>query len=205
MVDGCKAPSNIGRLPFKIAKSFSGFTAEQWKSWVIVFSPFALFSRLPADHYKCWLNFVQACKLLSQPIIKIADVGRADSLLLQFCRQVERIYGTRRITPNMHMHSHLADCILDYGPVYSFWLFSFERYNGILGAYSTNNKSVELQLIRKFLRDQLLRDFELPQEYGNHFKELIDRLSLHARAPGLILADTIVGNYWIFLILVTVK
>ena len=32
MVDGCKAPSNIGRLPFKIAKSFSGFTAEQWKS-----------------------------------------------------------------------------------------------------------------------------------------------------------------------------
>ena len=56
------------------------------------------------------------------------------------------------------MHSHLADCILDYGPVYSFWLFSFERYNGILGGYSTNNKSVELQLIRKFLRDQLLRD-----------------------------------------------
>ena len=33
--------------------------------------------------------------------------------------------------------------------------------------------------MRKFLRDQLLRDFELPQEYGNHFKELIDRLSLH--------------------------
>ena len=128
MVDGCKAPSNMGRLPFKIAKYFSGFTAEQWKSWVIVFSPFALFSRLPANHYKCWLNFVQACKLLSQPIIKIADVGRAHSLLLQFCREVERIYGTRQITPNMHMHSHLADCILDYGPVYSFWLFSFERY-----------------------------------------------------------------------------
>ena len=119
MVDGCKAPSNIGRLPFKIAKSFSGFTAEQWKSWVIIYSPFALFGRLPADHYKCWLNFVQACKLLSQPVIKIAEVGSAHSLLLKFCREVERIYGTRRITPNMHMHSHLADCILDYGPVYA--------------------------------------------------------------------------------------
>ena len=177
MVDRCQVPSNFGRLPFKIAKSFSGFTAEQWKTWVTVFSPFALYSRLPADHYKCWLNFVQACKLLSQPMIKIADVGNAHSLLLKFCRGVERIYGTVRITPNMHMHSHLADCILDYGPVYSFWLFSFERYNGILGGYSTNNKSVELQLIRKFLRDQLLRDFELPEEYKDHFQEVMDRLS----------------------------
>ena len=85
---------------------------------MIVFSPFALFSRLPADHYKCWLNFVQACKLLSQPIIKIADLGRAHSLLLQFCREVERTYGTMRITLNMHMHSHLADCILDYMVLY---------------------------------------------------------------------------------------
>ena len=136
----------------------------------------------------------------------MAEVGRAHSLLLQFCREVERIYGTRQITPNMHMHSHLADCILDYDPVYSFWLSSFERYNSILGAHSTNNKSVELQLIREFLRDQLLRDFELPQEYGSHFKELIDRLIyLCTRALGLILADRIVGNYWIFFISVTVK
>ena len=179
MVDGCKAPSNMGRLPFKIAKSFWGFTAEQWKSWVTVFSPFALLGRLSANHYKCWLNFVEACKLLSQPIVKITDIGSAHSILLKFCREVEKIYGTQRITPNMYMHSHLADCILDYGPVYSFWLFSFERYNGILGGYSTNNKSVELQLMRKFLRDQLLRDFELPKEYASHFRDLIDRLSLH--------------------------
>ena len=33
----------------------------------------------------------------------------------------------------MHLHTHITDCILDYGPVYSFWLYSFERYNGILG------------------------------------------------------------------------
>ena len=48
IVDRCKVFSNIGRLPFKIAKSFSGFTAEQWKTWVTVFSLFALYSRLPA-------------------------------------------------------------------------------------------------------------------------------------------------------------
>ena len=81
-------------------------------------------------------------------MIKISDVGLAHSFLLTFCRDVEKIYGKACITPNMHMHSHLADCLLDYGPVYSFWLFSFERYNGILGSYSMNNKSIELQIMR---------------------------------------------------------
>ena len=30
----------------------------------------------------------------------------------------------------MHLHGHIKDCILDFGPVYSFWLFSFKRLNG---------------------------------------------------------------------------
>ena len=175
-VDASNTPSNMGRLPFKIAKSFTGFTAEQWKTWVTVFSPFALLGHLPVNHYKCWLNFVKACKLLSKPMVKISDVGLAHSLLLTFCRDVERVYGPQRITPNMHMHTHLADCILDYGPVYSFWLFSFERYNGILGNYSTNNKSIELQIMRKFLRDQNLREFEFPDQYAQHFKDLTEKL-----------------------------
>jgi hypothetical protein len=107
-------------------------------------------------------------------MIKISDVGTAHSLLLKFCRDVEKIYGTNRITPNMHMH--LADCILDYGPVYSFWLFSFEWYNGILGNYSTNNKSIELQIMRKFLRDQNLREFEFPDDCAQHFKDLTEKI-----------------------------
>lgn len=48
----------------------------------------------------------------------------------------------------MHMHLHLKDMILDYGPVYGFWLFSYERYNGILEQQPTNNCSIEIQLIR---------------------------------------------------------
>ena len=113
-VDASSVPSSMSRIPFKIAKSFSGFTAEQWKTWVIVFSPFALFTHLPVNHYKCWLNFVKACKLLSQLMINVSDVGTSHSLLLTFCRDVEKMYGTARVTPNMHMHTRLADCVLDY-------------------------------------------------------------------------------------------
>ncbi len=39
-IDSVLVPARIGRLPGKIASAFSGFTAEQWMLWVIVYSPF---------------------------------------------------------------------------------------------------------------------------------------------------------------------
>ena len=68
-------------------------------------------------------------------------------LLARFCTCFERLYGPELVTPNIHLHAHLVDCIRDFGPMSSFWLFSFERYNGLLGNEPTNNRSIELQLI----------------------------------------------------------
>ena len=51
------------------------------------------------------------------------------------------------------MHGHLVDCIRDYGPLSSFWLFPFERYNGLLGQTHANNRSIEVQIMRRFLTD----------------------------------------------------
>ena len=49
---------------------------------------------------------------------------------------------------------------------YGFWLFSFERYKGILGSYQTNNKTVELQIMRKFMTSGILGNmqYSLPEE-----------------------------------------
>ena len=186
-VDSCHVPSELGRIPSKIAKMFAGFTAEQWKNWVTVFSLFALFQHLPERDYRCWAHFVNACNLLCTTLIKIPDVGIAHDQLIQFCKEFENIYGKDRVTPNMHLHMHLADCVLDYGPVYSFWLFSFERYNGILGKYHTNNKSVELQMMRKFTRDQDLDDLEFPREYSDQLQPLISKVrgSTKTQAPSI--------------------
>ena len=41
-VDKCIVPSSLGRIPYKIASSFSSFTADEWKIWTMVLSLFAL-------------------------------------------------------------------------------------------------------------------------------------------------------------------
>ncbi len=135
-------PNDVGRVPSgsKILSGFSGFTAEQWKNWTIFFSLFTLKGILPWQHYQCWALFVKACYLICRRTITELQVKQAHDLLMDFYKKFISLYGNVFCNPNLHLHGHLRECINDYGPVYSFWLFSFERLNGVLGSYHTNNK-----------------------------------------------------------------
>ena len=133
----------FGRLPASIEHS-SSFTAEQWMVWVNYYSINCLHGILPADHLECWRHFVLASRLLYQRKVSMDEIQVADALLLRFCQRFQALYGPEAVTPNIHLHAHLIECVRDYGPMSTFWLFSFERFNGILGEEPTNNRSIEL-------------------------------------------------------------
>ena len=78
-------------------------------------------------------NFVRACSLLVCRIIDYTALDEAHEHLLKVALLIEENYGPERITPNLHLCLHIADCCRDYEPLYSFWCYSFERMNGILG------------------------------------------------------------------------
>ena len=158
-------PRCIGRIPSKIASSFSGFSADQWKNWTTIYSAICLKDKLATNHFQCWLMFVRACSILVSRTISKTSVDAADQYLVQFCKVFETLYGAKHCTVNMHLHLHLKEIVLDYGPVYSFWCFSFERMNGILGDYFTNNQNIEVQFMKKFLMHQQALTLELPTEY----------------------------------------
>ena len=70
------------------------------------------------------------------------------------------------------MHLHLMDCVINHGGVYGFWLFSFERFNGILENFQNNKKGgMEIQLMRKFIMAGSLFDkkFTMPEKFKNCF------------------------------------
>ena len=165
IIEKFDCPAEVGRIPSKISSNFAGFTADQWRNWTLIYSCVALREVLSSEHLRCWMMFVKACQLLCSRIIKFDDVNTAHAYLSQFCILSKQLYGKECCTANFHMHFHLRECILDYGPVYSFWCFSFERYNGILGSYQTNNLTIEPQIMRKFLREQQVRFLNLNDDY----------------------------------------
>ena len=190
-VNDMHVPSDIGRIPRKVETKFSGFTADQYKNWVILYSIPCLYGVLADEHIDCWRPFVLACRLLCKRAVSEADVNLADLLLLQLCQRIERLYGKNAIMPNMHMHLHLKNTILDYGPVYSFWLFSYERYNGILEHQPTNNRSIEIQLMSRFIRDNNAYTIQLPLMYRDELQSLT---LLRPNLAGSLLMSTQVGN-----------
>ena len=134
----------------------------------------ALFDVLPPEHLECWRHFVLACRILCQHSLSYLELNLADALLMQFCKHVERMYGEDIVTPNMHMHGHLKEVLLDYGPMEEFWLFSFERYNGVLGRQPTNCRAVETQLMNRFLKDNWASSFSFPNEFVEDFRPFCD-------------------------------
>jgi len=78
-------------------------------------------------------NFIRACNLLVCRIITTKSLQEAHDCLLNVVLTIEQHYGKEKICLNLHLCLHLVECCLDYGPLYSFWCFSFERMNGILG------------------------------------------------------------------------
>lgn len=61
----------------------------------------------------------------------------------------------------MYLYGYLLDCLFDFGLIYLFWLFSFERENGIFGFYLINRKSIEIQIMKKYLKESWVREKQL--------------------------------------------
>jgi len=93
----------------------------------------------------------------------------------RFFITAESLYGPEFLTLNTHLH--LERFYKDYGPCYGFWLFSFERYNGMLGKYHKNNVCIELQLMQRFNENMtvtgLLNKEILESEHGYVFTKFL--------------------------------
>ena len=83
-VDSVNVPTDIGRIPLKIGSGFTGFTADQFKTWIMIYSIPALFGVLPTEHLECWRHFVLACRILCRQLLSLTDIDLADGLLYDF-------------------------------------------------------------------------------------------------------------------------
>src|SRR5205085_11489122 len=86
----------------------------------------------------CLILYEHVCRIISK-----SGLNEAYQCLLSIVKLVEKQYGQKKITPNMHLCLHICECALDYGPLYSFWCYSFERMNGLLGNINNPDTSIK--------------------------------------------------------------
>ncbi|GBC17868.2 hypothetical protein GLOIN_2v1775288 [Rhizophagus irregularis DAOM 181602=DAOM 197198] len=128
----------FGRIPEKIhsGEGFTNFTADQ----------------------RILNHFVRVCSILVNRILESNLVDEAHRSLIEIVKLIENHHGRDKITPNLHLSLHLRDCSSDYGPLYAFWCFSFERMNGILGSLPNSNRKIESELMRRLMFDKQIKN-----------------------------------------------
>ena len=174
-------PSDVGRIPRKIASKMSKFTASQWKNWIIIYARVLTRDCLWPDAgkhtdsggrrtdfqaedekgrklYRLVQLLSSACEGLCVRAQTIPNVKRAHELLLCYCHLFKQIFGSEHCSMNVHMSLHSDDVLFDFGSAASIWLFAFERYNGILKGFHTNNRSPECTVMDVFITYQKLVD-----------------------------------------------
>ena len=126
--DMIKITSDLGRRPVRIAtgEGFSNFTADMWKTFIIIFATPITWDFLDEVDKKILAYFVRVCKILTSRELLKSELSEAFSKLVNMNKLIEQKYGQEKISPNLHLCLHICECALDYGPLSSFWYFSFE-------------------------------------------------------------------------------
>ena len=76
---------------------------------------------------------VQICQSFAQRNLEEMLLNEIHDKLIKVVTLIESEYGREIIILNLHLSLHLVECSSDFGLLYAFWCFSFERMNGMLG------------------------------------------------------------------------
>ncbi|CAG8832117.1 10546_t:CDS:1, partial [Racocetra persica] len=92
LIDATPLPVDMGRINFKITSGFDALTADQWKTWVLIYSTYVLHKFLDEADQRCWQAFVTVVSIWSQRIITEAEIEACHKAMMAFLQYAEQIY-----------------------------------------------------------------------------------------------------------------
>ncbi|EAU82786.2 hypothetical protein CC1G_10905 [Coprinopsis cinerea okayama7 len=205
VINGIQWPSHATRLPKNLGENPSLKKADEWRRLLTVTPPVLWYawmdpdgtipdtepplppnatlktahSRKRASLYVIILLLCAAIRLLSTRTISMSQAETGQAYLSSYC--IKMLHLGAKLSPNHHFAMHLATMIKRFGPVYAWWLFAFERFNGLLEKVNTNGHDggrIELTLLRNWVQAHLLYNLliHLPDDTPQKERDLIDQL-----------------------------
>lgn len=155
----CKVPFECNRVTRDL-DDMAYWKANEWKTWMLVAVPI-LNGILKFPYLNHFSKLVHAVCLLTADKICVDYLHLAKKLLVDFCNNVKTLYGERFCSFNVHLLLHAADCVRNWGPLWSYSLFQFEHTNGMLSKYFAGTRQICMQIVRKVILSQQVRTFGL--------------------------------------------
>lgn len=143
--------------------------------------------------YSAALLLCVGVRLLATRTISLVQARLGQDFIAQFCRACLAL-GILLVI-NHHLSMHFFDMIQRYGPVYAWWLFAFERFNGMFEKVKHNGHDggkMEVTLMRNWVQTQLIYELLLSLPDSAHDKEraMLERIiDVEGKQRGAMMAQ----------------
>ncbi|KAF8595852.1 hypothetical protein BDV93DRAFT_456040 [Ceratobasidium sp. AG-I] len=179
-------PSNIGRVPKNVSlhtkvpkkadelrRLATILPVALWVAWRDVSDRIPLgakkipsgvskpptFKRCRKTLYGLIIQLCAGARLLGSWSVRLADVERAQGYLKWYCEGL--IEMGVHLLPNHHWCMHYSQIFKRYGPAYAWWVYAYERYNGLLARVNLNNHIGQMETTLMRFWTQMHRIHEL--------------------------------------------
>lgn len=148
-------PSWLGRLPPKMFRGTLGNPkADQWRNACTIFLPIALIKawsreeatpneRLMLDNF---MNLVMVVDAASRRSLSKESIHQIKRHLDAYLVALPGLFPYDNLKPNHHASLHIPEGLSRFGPMHGWWTYPFERLNGLLQQFRTNNRFGKLEL-----------------------------------------------------------
>eukprot|EP00058_Branchiostoma_floridae_P026321 XP_002611812.1 hypothetical protein BRAFLDRAFT_103034 [Branchiostoma floridae] len=175
MMLAMRPPLDIHRTPRAIQDHMQHWKASEYRAWLLFYSLPIMQHFLPPDYYENYTLLVTGLHILLKDTITEAELQSADDHLKQFVNGFEKLYGTSRVSLNVHSLLHYADTVRELGPLWAHSCFFFEDVNGQVLRLIHGTQAVEEQRFAE-MGDQCF-------EPGTPAKKLWDKLNSVVQSP----------------------
>lgn len=109
-------------------------------------------------HYDAVLNWCVAMRIWGSRSITVGEVRRANDCHMFACQAWTLMLC--HLTPYFHILMHISVLIYFFGPIYAWWVFAYERFNGFLSKIKHNGHAGELEctMMRSWTKLHLVHD-----------------------------------------------
>lgn len=145
-----KPPRQVQRLSRPIEEK-SYWKAREWENWLLFYSVVILRGILKKVYLDHWFLLAEAMHILLSDKITISMLEKAEMLLCEFVCKTQLFYGESAMTFNMHLLTHLKECVFNWGPLWATSAFPFESSNAQLLRLIKNSNGSHFKFVETCL------------------------------------------------------
>lgn len=147
LYDTIKLPSYVRRMTRPLNER-KHWVAKDWENFLLYYSLPLMKVVLDEENLQYWSQLVEATHVLLGTEITTADLIRADQLLRSFVWDTQEKFTVTAMVFNVHQLMHIANTVLNWGPLWATSNFTFESANHYIVQSIKNARGAPMQIQR---------------------------------------------------------